>query len=293
MDHSTMPARTVSALTGLSLTKLKKLTSAFAAAWDLYREKSGLGQNKKHPGRPLGHPLKRILSFALAHLKTNATFDALAGCFNLPRSTFYSLVRRGLSVLSFALEQNGCAPTRDFNSTLQILIAFKNKRKAFIDATERRIRRPTKGQKAFYSGKKKCHTVKNQIICSQDKRIICVSATVEGRIHDLRIFEEQKLSQIYPSTLKTYLDLGYLGIGKTCQNMVFLMPKKKPKGRELSPTQKNKNSDISSKRVLIEHAIGGIKRMQSVSGTCRSINSALRDLKFYVSAGLWNFHLES
>jgi hypothetical protein len=33
-----------------------------------------------------------------------------------------------------------------------------------IDATEQEINRPKKGQKKYYSGKKKKHTIKNQII---------------------------------------------------------------------------------------------------------------------------------
>src|SRR5215204_3262964 len=34
----------------------------------------------------------------------------------------------------------------------------------FFDATERPIPRPTRGQKRFYSGKKRRHTVKTQVV---------------------------------------------------------------------------------------------------------------------------------
>jgi hypothetical protein len=40
------------------------------------------------------------------------------------------------------------------------------------------------------------------------------------------------------------------------------MPKKKPRGKELTDEEKAKNKVISSIRVRIEHVIGGIKRMR-------------------------------
>ncbi|MBA3814457.1 MAG: hypothetical protein H0X26_08255 [Alphaproteobacteria bacterium] len=44
-----------------------------------------------------------------------------------------------------------------------------------IDATEQQIERLKKGQKAFYSGKKKCHTNKTEIRITPSGRIIHVS----------------------------------------------------------------------------------------------------------------------
>jgi len=40
-------------------------------------------------------------------------------------------------------------------------------RELFFDATERPTRRPTTGQRAFYSGKKKRHTIKNQVVTAR------------------------------------------------------------------------------------------------------------------------------
>lgn len=37
-------------------------------------------------------------------------------------------------------------------------------RELFFDATERPTRRPAEGQREFYSGKKKRHTIKNQVV---------------------------------------------------------------------------------------------------------------------------------
>ena len=43
-------------------------------------------------------------------------------------------------------------------------------RELFFDATERAIPRPTRGQKRFYSGKKKKHTVKHQVVVVRKKK---------------------------------------------------------------------------------------------------------------------------
>ncbi len=57
-------------------------------------------------------------------------------------------------------------------------------------------------------------------------------------------------------------DTGYQGYNP--KNITIIMPTKKPKGKELTQEQKDKNKEISSKRVLIEHAIGGVKILRIV-----------------------------
>ena len=41
-----------------------------------------------------------------------------------------------------------------------------------------------------------------------------------------------------------------------------MMPKKKPKEKELTDIEKIQNKAINSVRVVVEHAIGGIKRFR-------------------------------
>jgi len=48
------------------------------------------------------------------------------------------------------------------------------------------------------------------------------------------------------------------------------MPKKKPRGKELTDEEKAKNKVISSIRVRIEHVIGGIKRMRITTDKFRN-----------------------
>ena len=59
----------------------------------------------------------------------------------------------------------------------------------FHDATERPIQRPkdVEAQKAYYSGKKKQHTIKNNLMITADSKVVFLTPSFEGRIHDKRI----------------------------------------------------------------------------------------------------------
>ena len=56
-----------------------------------------------------------------------------------------------------------------------------------IDATEIPIQRPKNGQRKFYSGKKKRHTMKLEIQIDQNRKILSISKCYCGRTHDFKI----------------------------------------------------------------------------------------------------------
>ena len=71
----------------------------------------------------------------------------------------------------------------------------------------------------------------------------------------------------------------------------FLVPKKKPKNGFLTPEEKEDNSLISSIRIKVEHAIGGVKRLGVATNIFRG-RFGSDDRFTFVSAALWNFHLQ-
>jgi len=68
--------------------------------------------------------------------------------------------------------------------------------------------------------------------------------------------------------------------------------KKKPKGGELTDEEKARNKAISGFRVLVEHAIGGLKRFGIATEKCRNKNDEFNDQVMTISCGLWNYHLK-
>jgi hypothetical protein len=132
--------------------------------------------------------------------------------------------------------------------------------KIIVDSFETPIPRPSENdrQKRVYSGKKKRHTLKTQIITDQKGKILDVNSGHRGPKSDIKIWNETKL----PDELKDKPKLGdkaYLGAEKPT-----LIPKKKPKGGELSEAEKAANRLISQERIYVEHAIRKVKGFRVV-----------------------------
>jgi hypothetical protein len=123
-----------------------------------------------------------------------------------------------------------------------------------IDSFETPIRRPSlpDAQRRVYSGKKKRHTLKTQIVTDAKGEIECIDPGHRGPMADKKVYEQSDVQQQYPQAKKQG-DLGYQGVAD------MIVPHKKPKGGELTPEQKEENRALSSVRVHVEHGIRRIK----------------------------------
>lgn len=118
-----------------------------------------------------------------------------------------------------------------------------------VDVTESPIERPKRRQKQFYSGKKKRHTLKSQLVVDLHTKVIICTAHGKGRRHDFRLLQASRV-RFHPDT-KGLGDRGYQGIGKFHANSQT--PKKKPRGGQLSAADKRDNRELARVRVLGEH----------------------------------------
>ncbi len=87
-----------------------------------------------------------------------------------------------------------------------------------------------------------------------------------------------------------YQDMGFQGF--LLADVRLFQPKKKPRGGELSPPEKATNRRISSIRIRIEHAIGGVKRYRIVKDKIRLLKDGIRDAVMETCCGLHNFRLQ-
>jgi len=85
----------------------------------------------------------------------------------------------------------------------------------------------------------------------------------------------------------------FVGIEKDFPWLNVIMPKKKPKGGELTQEEKHLNKLISGIGVKVEHAIGGVKRFGIVSNIFRNKIDGFDDKVMEILCGLWNYHLLS
>jgi len=112
-----------------------------------------------------------------------------------------------------------------------------------------------KKQRKFYSGKKKKHTLKTQVIFNPRLKQIVSIQVESGRKHDLKIARKYlKEMIIYPCIMA---DLAYKGFHQIKSKL--LIPIKKPKNLSLPKIAKQINQEISRRRITIEHINGKLK----------------------------------
>lgn len=280
------------ALTGYTVEEFLALLPYFVVRFEGYVSENTLKGKKRQKRRystyatsPLPSMEDKLL-FILSYLKT-ATLQAVQGqLFNMQQPVANHWIHCLLPLVQQALADAGELPARDMDK-----LELEEGEAAYFwhDGTERPIQRPKDpaAQSAHYSGKKKQHTLKNDVIINQACKIIFLTDTVEGKKHDKKLADEAGYTLPKGSILLQ--DTGFQGFA--LDNVLMLQPKKKPRGRELSPSDKARNRWIASLRMRIEHAIGGVKRYRMVKDKLRLWKKGVRDLILAVCCGLHNFRL--
>ena len=122
-----------------------------------------------------------------------------------------------------------------------------------------------------------------------NRKILYLSPTYEGRIHDKKICDEEPFE--FQREIELLQDLGYQG--HSPKNAVIQMPVKSSKYRKLTEQEKKENKIKSSRRVSVEHAISGIKRCRIVKDIFRYRRYGYDDLVMELACGLHNFRIEN
>jgi hypothetical protein len=135
-----------------------------------------------------------------------------------------------------------------------------------MDVMESTIERPSKGQKKFFSGKQREHTLKTQVVVNQkSSQIICLGHG-KGRTHDFRLFKTSGVR--FGELLKVLADKGYQGISKI--HPLSKTPIKKPKGKKLTKEQKRYNRGLNRLRIVVEHVNRRLKIFNILSNQYRN-----------------------
>jgi len=139
-----------------------------------------------------------------------------------------------------------------------------------------------------YSGKKKRHTQKTQIIADKLSRKILCTAFDKGRKHDFKLFKD---SRVYLKEETICLaDTGYQGIQKLHKNSE--LPKKKTKKRPLTKEDKKRNRRISAIRISIENIIREVKIFRIIAEKYRNRRKRF-SLRFNLIKAIYNLNLSS
>jgi hypothetical protein len=144
-----------------------------------------------------------------------------------------------------------------------------------------------KQQRRYYSGKKKRHPYKAQVVVAQRTReIICV-AVGKGREHDFKLFKRSRVA--FNEAVECLADRGYQGLQK--RHGQSQPPTKKPRGGELSTLEKRRNRRRASRRVVGEHVIGKLKVFRILGEKYRNRRKRF-GLRLNLMASLYNLDLK-
>jgi hypothetical protein len=242
-------------LTGITPTAFDKLLAQLTPLHEASdaRRKARPGRERK-PGGGRKHSLALAdrLLMLLIYYRTYVSHAFLGFLFGLDDSA----VCRDINPLQPLLAGIFRIPER------RIELAEDEIRELFFDATERPTRRPRRGQREFYSGKKKRHTIKAQVVVVRKRkppgpggeprrlRIAAVSESYPGRVHDKRIYDAARV--VAPPGVRRTGDTAYLGTG-------LETPARKPRGGELTATERAGNRRVARRRIAAEHGIGKMK----------------------------------
>nr|QNO53461.1 hypothetical protein HCHKDHBN_00032 [Methanosarcinales archaeon ANME-1 ERB6] len=304
VNRALKSGRLMRAASGLSAQEFNHLARSFGQelqreGWIRYARGVKQGERERKPG---GGRIGNLRSFAdklflvLFYFKCYPTFDVLGLLFDLNRSNAFRNVQKLTPILEKVPDKKMVLPKRKISTLEELFEIFPAVKDLFIDGTEISIQRPkdSEKQKENYSGKKKAHTRKNIVITDKNRRIGYLSPPEAGKKHDYGMFKElfPPPGRLFPKSITLRLDLGFTGVEKDYPEATVMMPRKKPKGKELTDKEKAQNKVISGFRVLVEHAIGGAKRFRITSDKFRNKKDEFNDVAMLISCGLWNYHLK-
>lgn len=169
-----------------------------------------------------------------------------------------------------------------------LLTPSKKPKTVAIDVTESPIERPKYGQKRFFSGKQKRHTLKSQFVIDLETlQVLCVFND-SGRRHDFKLFIHSKVR--FHSETESLEDSGYQGIAKFHVNSH--VPRKKPKKGKLTKEDKQFNRDLARRRVAVEHVNRRFKVFRIFSQRYRNRRKRFA-LRCHLIAGIYNYDLQN
>jgi hypothetical protein len=234
---------------GMNRNRFKRRTGVYPEIFQEMKEEfQAWHLKKKKRGRPSALTLEEQVLMTLEFWREYRTFSHLADDWNIHESTAHRTVERVENAL--LQSKKFSLPGKKVLVDSQAVLEF-----VLLDVSEVPCERPKKKQSSWYSGKKKRHTMKMQLLVDSATHMVVSVATGKGRIHDLKLFRDSKI-KIHSQTALIG-DSGYQGICKDHQHS--LTPHKSRKNGQLSQDGKHENRALAHFRQPVEHVIRKLK----------------------------------
>ena len=285
-------------LTTLYPEEFDLLLSPFAGQWyKFYRFYTLEGKRRKkrnwyaQKDTPTLPTVADKLFFLLTYYKQHSLQQFHAASFGLSQGKVSLWVKLLSPLLEQALKKLNCLACRDGSVLAEFLEDFDTLKVVSHDVVEQTMPRSVDeaAQEAMYSGKKKAHTYKNKVDCLDNQYVVFLSATYLGSVHDKKIADLEDCK--YPTGIRLRQDCGFQGYEP--QGVHTVMPFKKPKNGTLTGMQRWFNQYVGQRRIVIEHAIRGIKRFHIVQQACRLSGYWVRDRIMNICTAIHNLRVRS
>ena len=165
----------------------------------------------RHSRRQIGTRWRKLTAgrqalLVVAYLRKGETYADLACGFKIGTSTVHRYVREAITLLA------ALAPTLD-----QAIEVASTKAFVILDGTLLRIDRvgmASGRDRAFYSGKHKCHGVNVQVIADPAGRLVWISPALPGARHDMGAAREHGIVDAFARAgVRAVADTAYQGAG--------------------------------------------------------------------------------
>lgn len=299
------------ALTGLYLSEFEELLGVFTHRWTQYFKHFDIkGRRRRLPLTGIqiakdtlglsGSEMK--LFFILNHFKVNSIQQNEAMLYGLDQSQVSRWIKTLTPILHQSIVDLHLQPARTSDDMVRLFRNRQHKDSVLdkpatatlnADGTERPLSRnfDYEAQRSDFSGKQKDHTIKNTVVCDELQFIHFLGYTWRGAIHDKAMAEIELPDFINRVFAEQWFlkDTGYQGYIPEGVNSIE--PYKKKAGKELEDWQKEFNTWVSSLRVVIENAIGGMKRLRILIDRTRKFCQEKFDKVVCIAAGLHNLRV--
>ncbi len=271
LDHLRQHPSVFRHLTGVTVPAFDTLAADVAPAVEAAHRESLDRPDRRRAigaGGEFGLSTADQVLLAVVWLRQYPTQEVLGFLFGVSDSTALRAVRRCLPALERAgrdtMRMPDPGPGR--RKKLPALLADTPGLAVVIDTFEQRTHRPRRRQRAYYSGKKKAHTLKSQVgVDEESGRFVDVSDSVPGPWADIKLLKKSRLLRRLPEGVGGIGDLAYVGIADLHPGGLGAAPRRKPRGRDRPPEDRRYNRAFSRRRIVVEHAIGRLRRFRAVT----------------------------
>ena len=258
--------KTFTRLFGIQPDKFDRLVAQIEPWW-IKSEAQRLNHPRKISkggGRPYLLTREQSVAMLLLYTRSYVTHTFLSALFDIHESA----VCRYFAKLRPIVESIFDLPTRKTDLSGDEIL------KLIVDATEQRTERRNTG--SGYSGKKKAHTIKTQIVVDAKGNIAHVSSSVPGNVHDKKLFDQSEI--VLPDSALG--DRGYLGTN-------LIIPFKSSKLHALTKRQNDWNTSHSRQRIIVEHVFATLKTFHILADRFRGALNHYHEY-FVIVCGLRN-----